>query len=71
MPNRPLRFMVTPLIAAPIVVAFLFVGGTSEPPARPAIGETTSHLEPGSPNCGPRDDGCPQAIALGMRPLER
>jgi hypothetical protein len=70
MPNRPLMFMVTPLIAAPIVVAFLFVGGASEPPARPAIGETNGHLEPQSPGCVPRDDGCPQAVALGMRPLE-
>jgi hypothetical protein len=70
MPNRPLMFIVTPLIATPIVVAFLFVGGASEPPARPTTGVTTSHHEPRSPSCGPREVGCPQPIALGMRPLE-
>jgi hypothetical protein len=70
MPNRPLIFMAAPLIAGPIVVAFLFVGGASELPAGYTVGETTSQLEPRSTSCGPRLDTCPQGLALGMRTLE-
>jgi hypothetical protein len=70
MPNRPLMFVAAPVIAAPIVVAFLFVGGPSEPPAESSIDATTSSLEQRTPHCGSPVDRCPQGFAMRTRPLE-
>jgi len=70
MPNRPVMFMAAPLIATPIIVAFLFIGGAAKPPTGSTVSETTSHLEPRTSNCGPPVDRCPQGIALRTRPLE-
>lgn len=65
MPNPPLMFM-----AAPLIAAFLFIGGASKPPTGSTVSETTSRLEPRTYNCGPPADTCPQGIALRIRPLE-
>jgi hypothetical protein len=70
MPSRPLMFAAAPLVAVPIVWAFLLIGGgTAGPPTAPPADQTTTHLTPRSPSCDPPADPCPQGIVLGLRPL--
>ncbi len=72
MPSRPLMFVATPLVAVPIVWAFLLIGGgaagTAGTPTAPPADQITSRPVPGSTSCGPPTNACSQGIAL--RPLE-
>lgn len=52
--NRTLMVIATPLFAAPIVAAFLLVGGTAERPGQPVV-------ETPAPTAG--DAGCRLATA--------
>ena len=72
MPSRPLMFVAAPLVAVPIVGAFLLIGGgaAGPPTAPPADQTTTSHLTSRSPSCAPPTGPCSQGTVLGLRPLE-
>jgi hypothetical protein len=52
-----------PLVAAPVITAFLLVGGAAEQPGRPTAGTTVVTRDAA---CG-ADVSCPQGFA---RPLE-
>lgn len=69
MPSRPLMFVAAPLVAAPVVCAFLLIGGgaAGAPTAPPAEETTTSRL---TPRCHPPAGPCSQGIVLGLRPME-
>jgi len=68
MPNRSLMFVAAPLVAAPIVWAFLIIGGGAAGPANPPPADS-SRLTPRSSGCEPPGP-CSQGIVLVMRPLE-
>jgi hypothetical protein len=70
MPNRPAMFVAAPIIAVPIIAAFLFIGSASKPPTGSTVSDTSSRQESRTSNCGPPADTCPQGIALRLRPLE-
>lgn len=62
--NRMFVLVGTPLLAAPIVTAFLLVGGTVEQPGRPAVEMPVPVT--GDAGCRPKTT-CPYGFA---RPLE-
>jgi hypothetical protein len=71
MPGRPLMFLAVPLVAVPIVWAFLLIGGgTAGPLTAPPAEHATSHLTPRGRSCDLPSSPCWQGIVLKLRPLE-
>ena len=66
-----LMFVAAPLVAAPIVWAFLLIGdGAAGPPTAPPADQTTGQPMSRSPSCDLPAGPCSQGFVLGLRPLE-